>query len=288
VLDSLSRTIVDGPQDSEALAADSISILSPQAALQLHLGETDHFYGSFSGTQVETELRRLGTLVKGILRDLGSLKDSVWHLQDERFEVKQKVEEFERYGLGEVKADVAKTNTSLKALSQTVEILDARIVGVDDCSEMFGELACKLHLMEARLAACEEQDLNDFRPISVAGGEGCFDGKPMDVGAMWSRSSPPPDNLSSDGRASSELRKVSPDVGTLSSALTSPAMTPAMMEESMHKQQRGASVASTTASGGGHPLSGMPSRPATTMGRFTSEGAGTPSLDRDESFVRKQ
>merc|ERR1719482_1597559 len=112
VLDSLSKTAAEAPEDCDLAGGELI--LPPQGGSSLPPGEKDRFFGNLSGTQVEAELRRLGMLVKGLLRDLTTLKDAVWRLQDERYEVKHKLETFERTGLDEVRSVVAKSNGHLK------------------------------------------------------------------------------------------------------------------------------------------------------------------------------
>mmetsp|Transcript_41959 Transcript_41959/g.78468 ORF Transcript_41959/g.78468 Transcript_41959/m.78468 type:complete len:448 (+) Transcript_41959:71-1414(+) len=115
-------------------------------------GEKERFYGSFSGTQVEAELKRLAMLVKGLLRDLTIVKDSVWHLEDERQEVKEKLDQVENvFSLGE-----AKKNEQLLKLTGQVEMLEARLTASDDSTAQIAELAGQVELLDARLSACED------------------------------------------------------------------------------------------------------------------------------------
>merc|ERR1711865_198284 len=86
------------------------------------------------------------------------------------YEVKQKVESFEREGLGEVRSVMAKTTSQMKTLVEQVEMLDSRVVAADDCSVQFSELACRMELIDARLKAYEEQDIVAWLSCSAAGG----------------------------------------------------------------------------------------------------------------------
>ncbi|CAE8624788.1 unnamed protein product [Polarella glacialis] len=61
----------------------------PSRGIALTARSKGSFYGRLSGAEVEAELQRCATLVKGLLRDFAIVGDTVWHLQDDRAEVAQ-------------------------------------------------------------------------------------------------------------------------------------------------------------------------------------------------------
>jgi hypothetical protein len=237
------------------------------------VGEKDRFFGTLGGKQVEAELQRLGMLVKGLLRDLTSLKDSVWRLQEERYEVKQKIDSFEQSGLGELRATVESTHGQLQMLVGQVDLLDARVVAADDSSAQLSSLACKLELIDARLTACEEEDVGVWRSLCANGAEGALDGKIVPEALTSCYRSP----VSS---ADQVALQASRDSTPMSSSAVLCSATPVILEDPAQKE-RGASTASTI-SGGRRPPSElfMHSRPASTPGRVTSEGRE--SLDKSD------
>jgi len=89
VLDSLAKPgvqAVDVPDDLDltlGLPADLTLSLALRTGTSLPTNEKDRFYGSLCGTQVEAELRRLGMLVKGLARDVVTIKGSMWNRQED-------------------------------------------------------------------------------------------------------------------------------------------------------------------------------------------------------------
>merc|ERR1712216_937772 len=133
-----------------------------------------------------------------------------------------------------------------------VDKLDARVVAADDSSAQITELACKLELMDARLAAFEDQDLNALRSFSALGGEGILDAK----GFTRTSSSTPS----------------SWDRSACQSSTPSSKLVESGNQESLRKQPAN-SVASTASGGQRLPSKQLSSdRPSTSPGREMSNG----------------
>lgn len=133
----------------------------------------DRFHGTtLTTSQVELEVRRLSVLLSGLVRDFSILKDSVWHLEDERGVALERMNRFEQVDLRDLRAASEETGDRLRALAgkvdglleacevqdtplkveqlaSQVELLDTRLVAHEDA------LACRVDLLDARLAARE-------------------------------------------------------------------------------------------------------------------------------------
>mmetsp|Transcript_69708 Transcript_69708/g.167344 ORF Transcript_69708/g.167344 Transcript_69708/m.167344 type:complete len:348 (+) Transcript_69708:67-1110(+) len=70
--------MIEVPLDLKAAAAEY-----PSQGVTLPRVEREKHYGSLHGSKVEAELNRLSMIVKGIIRDLACVKDTVWHLEDD-------------------------------------------------------------------------------------------------------------------------------------------------------------------------------------------------------------
>jgi FtsZ-binding cell division protein ZapB len=75
-----------------ALSAEEL----PSRGVSLPPIEKDRFYGNATGVQVETELKRLGTLLRGLLRDFEVVKHSMWHLEECQDEHGRRLDALER------------------------------------------------------------------------------------------------------------------------------------------------------------------------------------------------
>lgn len=84
---SLSERALDAAQDWVVDSTPVVESLSK--GVVLCESSRSSFMGQLRGTEVEAELNRQATLLKGLLRDFVILRDVVWHLQDDVKEVMQ-------------------------------------------------------------------------------------------------------------------------------------------------------------------------------------------------------
>mmetsp|Transcript_12335 Transcript_12335/g.34972 ORF Transcript_12335/g.34972 Transcript_12335/m.34972 type:complete len:493 (-) Transcript_12335:212-1690(-) len=131
----------DGPQ--------SLALLTPKSG-------KDRYYGTLTSAQVEQEVRRLSTLLQGLVRDFSIVKDSVWHLEDERSLAHQRMDRFEQVEVPSLRSASGATEARLEALAGRVDGLDASAARAGETQAQVDQLACKLELMDSRLVAHED------------------------------------------------------------------------------------------------------------------------------------
>lgn len=90
----------------------------PSRGVALPAQAKGRFYGSLPGAEVEAELQRHATLLKGLLRDFAVMRDVVWHLQDEHQQVIRSMEQMEQ------------TQARLATLPSSLEKSDDRLQGL--------------------------------------------------------------------------------------------------------------------------------------------------------------
>jgi len=94
------RGPLHGSQAFEAHTDEFVPALSaeelPSRGVSLPPIEKDRFYGNATGVQVEAELKRLGTLLRGLLRDFKVVKHSMWHLEECQDEHGRRLDALER------------------------------------------------------------------------------------------------------------------------------------------------------------------------------------------------
>lgn len=84
---SLSERVLDAAQEWVVDSTPVVESLSKGVVFSESTRRS--FMGQLRGTEVEAELNRQATLLKGLLRDFVILRDVVWHLQDDVKEVMQ-------------------------------------------------------------------------------------------------------------------------------------------------------------------------------------------------------
>lgn len=114
------------------------------------------FNGSLTTAEVEEEVKRLSTLLSGLIRDFSIVKDSVWHLEDDRTHALHRMDRFEQCQFKDLCIVSEETRTRLDALSSQVGDLGAWVVETKDAQAKATEVTCKVELMDARLMAHEE------------------------------------------------------------------------------------------------------------------------------------
>mmetsp|Transcript_31736 Transcript_31736/g.62360 ORF Transcript_31736/g.62360 Transcript_31736/m.62360 type:complete len:607 (-) Transcript_31736:71-1891(-) len=121
---------------------------------------SDRFYGSLSNREVGEELQRLTIFVNSLLRDFTVVKDRVWHLEDDRHLVHERIERFQQVELAELRASSSEAGENLTVLSDRSAQLAGRMAVLEKKScidrESSTELEGRLELLDARLVACEE------------------------------------------------------------------------------------------------------------------------------------
>lgn len=81
----LTERTLDAAQDWSVNSTPRGARAGATATCGLELSEESrsHFFGHRSGLDVEAELQRQAVLLKGLLRDVAVMRDTVWHLSDE-------------------------------------------------------------------------------------------------------------------------------------------------------------------------------------------------------------
>lgn len=120
--------------------------------------EKDRFYGSMDGPQVEQELQRLGALVKGLLRDFAVIKDTVFHLEDDKCSLVERVDHLENSDLGSLSKGLADASKRIQDLIGTVDDLHPRVNVGEAAKDMLDTLTCKFELLDARVMSLESDD----------------------------------------------------------------------------------------------------------------------------------
>lgn len=101
-----------------------------------------------TGLQVEKELARLSSLLHGLLEEFSLLKDSVWHLQEERSGLQGEQGFRVKDGLSSVCMGCAKADERLEDLTARTEATEHR-------QDVLVLQLCRLDVLEARLSSCE-------------------------------------------------------------------------------------------------------------------------------------
>ena len=81
----LTERTLDAAQDWSVNSTPRGARAGATATCGLELSEESrsHFFGHRTGLDVEAELQRQAVLLKGLLRDVAVMRDTVWHLSDE-------------------------------------------------------------------------------------------------------------------------------------------------------------------------------------------------------------
>jgi len=125
------------------------------------------FYGGTAGGQVEEELRRLSTLLQSLLKDFVLLKDSVWHLQDERDLVHRHVDSLEKGELASLRTLATESSAKVEDLTNRMELTDIRVKATEEGQDRLRHLLGRVEVLDARLSVTE---LNGMMPTVPASG----------------------------------------------------------------------------------------------------------------------
>jgi len=126
------------------------------------------FFGKMNGVQVETELQRLASLLKGLVHEFAVMKDSIWHLEDERGSANERLDRIERVEVCGLHTAIKETNSRLLGISRQLEGCVAGVnkhEGVWNNVSRFNEM---LSTIESRVASCEHRLLEGVIPSKQA------------------------------------------------------------------------------------------------------------------------
>jgi len=165
------RSIGDESELMEDAAQAWANISSnPSCGISLGTDAKSRFYGTMAGPQVEDELRRQATVLKGLMRDVSIVKDSVWHLEEDRPQLRASehggVKHIQEDGQNaETLADVAQRTTALSDALDTLKKGDAdKTNRIADLGIQVNQIAAHLNsqvpealaIVQKRLEALEE------------------------------------------------------------------------------------------------------------------------------------
>lgn len=131
----------------------------PAKGIRLGTEERTRFYGAFSGKQVEEELRRLWTILQGLLHEFTLVKNSVWHIEDERSLLGERLDKLEQGKVDKLSDGLKSAVSRLNDFGNRFELMDLRTAHLEDSSSRLSELLGRVELMDMRLATREVSEL---------------------------------------------------------------------------------------------------------------------------------
>jgi len=144
----------DSADAATELPAADLPKPPPSRGLTLGTDARQRFHGSFSGKEVEEELRRVAM----VLHDFTITKNSLWHLEDERGMAMEKIDQLEKGRIHNLETGLEKQSNALDALTNRVELLDCRVAALEDSNQKVAGLFGKVELLDARLLAREAME----------------------------------------------------------------------------------------------------------------------------------
>jgi len=163
----LTERTLDAAQDWSVNSTPRGARAGATATCGLELSEESrsHFFGHRTGLDVEAELQRQAVLLKGLLRDVAVMRDTVWHLSDELACVSAPQNDLEQ-----LSADVRELQQAFSCFSRQdlEEVERAKLASCsleetrleEDASASFRELETRFEEHSRMLESRLEEDLN--------------------------------------------------------------------------------------------------------------------------------
>mmetsp|Transcript_86371 Transcript_86371/g.278938 ORF Transcript_86371/g.278938 Transcript_86371/m.278938 type:complete len:567 (+) Transcript_86371:47-1747(+) len=134
----------------------------PSRGLVLGAEERQRFYGGLSGKQVEDELRRIAIIMQGLLHDFTIVKNSLWHIEDERGMVDARVDALEQGKINDLSEGLRRADEQIDDFGNRFELLDIRVAHLEDSNQRLNELYGRVELLDVRVSRSEVNELLSY------------------------------------------------------------------------------------------------------------------------------
>ncbi|CAK0811433.1 unnamed protein product [Prorocentrum cordatum] len=125
--------------------------------------DRERFFGRLSAAQVQAELERQSTLLRGLVRDMDMVKNALWHIEDDKGPVEARLERLE--GL----SDAALVAEKLGGFEGRVALMEARLAQAEESREReLVPLADRVALLDARALVLEARPVVEPGAVNVA------------------------------------------------------------------------------------------------------------------------
>jgi len=152
----------DVANNSHELLMASLPTPPPSRGVVLGAEERQRFYGGLSGKQVEDELRRIAIIMQGLLHDCTIVKNSLWHIEDERGLVDARVDALEQGKINDLSEGLRRADEQIDDFGNRFELLDIRVAHLEDSNQRLNELYGRVELLDVRVSRSEVNELLSY------------------------------------------------------------------------------------------------------------------------------